>query len=164
MDKSQTTDNQAEIAPNDQWDQLAVMQIRKNLAPNGFKDALGERVAAIQFLHKKTIDTTCTMGANMIRLYRELLREDLEAHKNDLKDRLIKATNQLQECRFYEFGKKSDLRKSIFVLELQGSFIQGCIHKLNFVKPRSPKIAPPKPVAKSPIMQANGKPFESTQK
>lgn len=130
-----------ELSPLELWDQLAVQQVKHQLAPHGFKKVYNGKseVSNIQFLGKQTVNTVCVISANLIRLYRENLRErmnEIIKHRNNM---ALLDESKLKACRFWEFKKKRVIRDGIGAWRM-GSFLAAeILEEIDTLKPSTPK-------------------------
>lgn len=131
-----------ELSPVEIWDSLAVRQIIKQLAPTGFKKIHNNKreVVATQFVTKETVNNACIISANMVRLYRENLREKLKSIITDVDAWITEDEKKLSACRFWEVGKKTDLKYKIRSLRGQGGSASRILNELDQIKPTSPKV------------------------
>lgn len=130
-----------EPTPAELWDQLAIQTIKRQLAPNGYKKVYHGKaeVSNIQFLGKQTVNQTCTIGANMVRLFRENVKERYTALLTERDQWRVKSEDELKVCRFWQFKKKRQLRNDITAYAVAGGMIRFMINELNDIKPSNPK-------------------------
>lgn len=132
---------QRELTPMELWDQLAVSTIKKQLAPNGYKKIYHGKseVSNIQFLGKQTVNRTALISANLVRLYRENLKERLTALMNERDEWRQKAWAELQKCRFWELKKKHQLMDDVMSHAGSGGVVRLILGELESLKPSTPK-------------------------
>lgn len=133
--------NQRELSPIELWDQLAVSMIKKQLAPNGYKKIYHGKseVSNIQFLGKQTVNRTALISANLVRLYRENLKERLTALMNERDQWRQKAWDELQACRFWQLKKKRQIRDDVMSHAGSGGMVRLILEELDNLNPSTPK-------------------------
>lgn len=136
-----TETDQRELSPAELWDQLAVSMIKKQLAPNGYKKVYRGKseVSNIQFLGKATVNQTCVIGANLVRLYRENLREELNGRIKAAEAERDKAIKDRNACRIWQFRMKRNFQKVYEHYRDKAGLLKIIQWQLDFIKPSTPK-------------------------
>jgi hypothetical protein len=125
---------QKKLTPVQEWDQVAFSLIYQELAPDGFKKIHnGKReVSTNQFLTKQTVKRCQNISAQLIRVFREGVRNEIQGLIKTREEILQQNQKFLRECRFYQFRKKrhytltiSNLHTAIGTLQIALSYIDG---------------------------------------
>jgi hypothetical protein len=125
--------NKREFTPAEQWDQLAFTLIRQELAPKGYSEIKrgpwrGKVQSNIPFLPKSSVERCQKVAAQLVRAYRDKVRIEIEAGMAQLEKVQIKYQEELNDCHFWQFKRKSDISHNLrSVMGQSGSLI----HVLN---------------------------------
>lgn len=157
MMENETPQPKKQLSPNEHWDQLCVNQLTKVLAPQGYKKVMAGKieVANRMFLAKQDCYNVFTMSANMIRMYRELVKERMEEQAVKLQEELRKnkesldaSQKALHEAGILEFSAKEGLKEQITIitsrivgLEAQALIVEQMIKMVDQIMPAAPKKA-----------------------
>src|SRR5690606_12887189 len=111
--------------------------------PKGFKKVYNGKseVSNIQFLGKQTVNQACVMGANLVRLFRENVKDDIKALAKQRDQWRIEAEAKLKACHFWQFKKKRQIRDDIMSYAGAGGMCSLIIMQLDEIKPSMPKIS-----------------------
>lgn len=141
MMENQPSQPKSPLLPNEMWDQLAVNQLTKALAPQGYKKVMGGKieVANRQFLSRNDCHVAFTMSANMIRLYRELVKESMEEEIKKAEENLAASKKALDEAGMLEFSAKEGLKERIRRFEVKIELMKEWLDRFDQVKPAAPK-------------------------
>lgn len=133
--------DQRELSPAELWDQLAVTTIKKQLAPTGYKKVYKGKseVANIQFLGKQTVNQTCLIGANLVRLFRENISEYVKGRIEFVDQEYSSAMKQLDGCQFWQFKEKKRLKSIILLRLTQKGVLDDMVREIDTLKPSTPK-------------------------
>lgn len=130
-----------ELTPLELWDQLAVQQVKHQLAPHGFKKIHNGKheVTTAQFLSKQTVNMVCVISANLIRLYRENLRERFEFGIAQANKQKANSEEKLAACKFLQFRRKREFREAIAKSVMEIETLNDCLFEIDKLKPSTPK-------------------------
>lgn len=136
-----TEKTKSERTPAEVWDALAIKTTRSLLAPNGFKRIHnGKReVSAISFLGKQTVNQVSAVGANLVRLYRENVKERIKEIDEDVRVLRNTIEENIQDCRFWQFKRKARLRRERSFYNGQSRLLASILEELDSIKPAAPK-------------------------
>jgi hypothetical protein len=99
-----------------QWDEVAATLMRKQLAPKGFSTIKvgpfkGRHKSNLEFLSRETVGMCQNISAQLIREYRNRAKAKLNYRYERMLEKSTIAAKNLNACRFWEFGRKSEFKK-----------------------------------------------------
>lgn len=102
--------------PAEQWDQLAFTLMYQELAPKGFKKFTnghwrGAEHADIPFLSKKTVQKCQKISAQLVRGFREKVREGLQIRLRTAIRLQEDAIKERDKCYFWQFQKRKEYQR-----------------------------------------------------
>lgn len=111
--------------PTQQWDHLAFSVIGNELVPKGFKEKKNGMYRGTEYVEvpKKSVARTQKIAAQLVRGFRDKVKQRIEAIQKDFDQWISEDDAKLKACRFWELGKKRDLKDKLISLRGQaGSF------------------------------------------
>lgn len=108
----------ADMTGQEQWDQLAFKLMLQELAPKGFSEIKrgpyrGTVQSNIPFLPKKTVQRCQNLAAQCVKSYRDRTRRRITDMVKELDIWIKEDEQKLKACRFWEFGKRTELKYKI---------------------------------------------------
>lgn len=125
-----------EFSHLEQWDQLAFQLIHQELAPKGFSEIKrgpyrGTVQSNIPFLPKKTVQRCQNLSAQLVRSFRQKTQSKLKSIIKELDEWVKEDERKLKACKFWEFGKKRELKYKIRSLYGQGGSASRILQELD---------------------------------
>ena len=101
-----------EFTPIENWDHLAFQVIYKELVPQGFKKVKNGKYKGSEFVEvpKKGVLRVQRIAAQLVRGYREKVKEVFKKDRDLSKDEFEKAKDRYINCPWYKFKLKKHLR------------------------------------------------------
>lgn len=105
------------ITPAEQWDQIAFKLIKDELAPKGYSEIKrgpyrGRVQANIPFLAKGQVERCQKAAAQLVRVFRDKVKTELEGRLKDAEHQSNLAVKDLRDCPFWKFRLRRKHREA----------------------------------------------------